>query len=569
MGGKGSGGGGTSFESMSHEQMLAWLDQANSGHVQAAADRLVAAATEIRRIADELKVRPQWVRWKGEGASAFRTWSGDLANSTLRLGDFSEESAKWLSRASEAIATAQASIPRDKGAAQGNLAAAQANPNDPDARAVGGKSADELERIAAGKEKVRQEAAAEMRKLGQAYRLAAGQLEGLERPRFRPLPDAVLPAPRTDLQTKEPTGGPTAAPSRAAGPVGGPSSEGAPRSPIADDRPSGVGVGPDAPGSVQRPPAPQAPEPVAVEPVGVEIDGTATLPPTSPTPSANPGGPPSGVKPDTGTTPPIGTFPPTSGTRPNPPMNPAIPPGPGRAGPGGRSPVPPGRGPVGPVPARGLPPRPVSPPAPTRPVVGGPPSASPVGPKPDRGPGASPPMPSSPPGPVRPVVGGAPSLPSGRPTPGPAPGRDGVVGGRPMPLAPGPSGGPPRGTVIGGPHGAGTGPGGSGSGRASETPGQRPLGASNGVAGGQPRRQPGGGGARAFTSGGSGLVRGKNPSGSGTPSTPSVRNAVPPNASQPPRSRRDEERNGRPDYLTEDEETWLPNSRRVVPPVID
>ena len=60
-------GGGTPFEGMSHEAMLAWLDQANSGTVQGAADRLAAAAKEIRKIAEDLKVRPQWVEWKGGG----------------------------------------------------------------------------------------------------------------------------------------------------------------------------------------------------------------------------------------------------------------------------------------------------------------------------------------------------------------------------------------------------------------------------------------------------------------------------------------------------------------------
>lgn len=108
-------GGGTSFEGMSHEQMLAWLDRADAGQVQAAAGRLTAAAKAIREIAEELKVRPQWVAWKGEGANAFRTWSADLANSTLRLGDFSEDAAKWLTEASGAIAQAQASIPRETG----------------------------------------------------------------------------------------------------------------------------------------------------------------------------------------------------------------------------------------------------------------------------------------------------------------------------------------------------------------------------------------------------------------------------------------------------------------------
>jgi hypothetical protein len=192
MSGKGTGGG-TSFEDMSHEQMLAWLDQANAGTVQGAADRLIAAAEEIRKIAEELKVRPQYVEWKGEGADAFRTWSGDLANSTLRLGDFSEGAAKWLGEASGAIATAQASIPRDTRSAQANLDATQAAHNDPDAATVSSKSASELAALAADKEKVRQEAAAQMRKLGQTYSLSSTQLDGLERPKFPPPPEAFVP----------------------------------------------------------------------------------------------------------------------------------------------------------------------------------------------------------------------------------------------------------------------------------------------------------------------------------------------------------------------------------------
>ncbi|MDX2825360.1 translation initiation factor IF-2 [Streptomyces ipomoeae] len=178
---------------MSHEQMLQWLDQANSGTVQAAADRLAAAAKEIHKIADELKVRPQWVEWKGEGADAFRTWTADLANSTLRLGDFSESSAKWLAQASDAIARAQAAIPRTAEGAEGNLVAAASAPNDPDADAISTKSSSELAALAANKEKVRQEAADEMIKLGQAYEFSATQLNALERPKFPPPPEAFVP----------------------------------------------------------------------------------------------------------------------------------------------------------------------------------------------------------------------------------------------------------------------------------------------------------------------------------------------------------------------------------------
>ncbi|GAA1009607.1 hypothetical protein GCM10009564_25360 [Streptomyces thermogriseus] len=201
MAGKSSGGS-TSFENMSHEQMLAWLDQANASEVQAAADRLMAAAKEIRKIAEELKVRPQWVAWKGEGAEAFRAWANELANSTYRLSDFSEDAAKWLGQASNAIATAQASIPRDTKGAEANLAAATAARNDPDAAAIRAKSASELAALEESREKVRQEAAAQMRKLGQTYKLSATQLNNLERPKFPPPPGEwkFIPTERsTDL----------------------------------------------------------------------------------------------------------------------------------------------------------------------------------------------------------------------------------------------------------------------------------------------------------------------------------------------------------------------------------
>lgn len=191
------------FDGMSHEQMLEWLDQANSGTVQAAAARLAAAAKEIHSIAEDLKVRPQWVEWKGEGAESFRTWAGDLANATLTLGDFSQDSSKWLAQASTAIGNAQAAIPRDKASATANLDAAKAAHNDPDAGAVASKSTSELQAIAANKEKVRQEAAGEMRKLGQAYSLSSTQMDGLTRPKFPPPPKAFVPEKSSIDEVKE------------------------------------------------------------------------------------------------------------------------------------------------------------------------------------------------------------------------------------------------------------------------------------------------------------------------------------------------------------------------------
>ncbi|MFJ8753392.1 translation initiation factor IF-2 [Streptomyces sp. NPDC102441] len=271
---------------MSHETMLAWLDMANSGAIQGASDRLISAASEIRKIAEELKVRPQAVEWKGDGATAFRTWSDDLANATLRLGDYSEGASKWLAQASDSLATAQVAIPRTHAGAQANLDAARAARNDPDASAVAQKSA---ETLIAAKEANRQEAAAEMRKLAQSYALSASQLDGLERPAFPPPPGAIVPERAVGYggsETYGPAGG------RGAGEGGGAIREVPTHSESSQATGSGSQGAPDS--SVVRV------LPNLETPVSMEVNSTATLPQSSPTPSVSQQGPPVTGRPDSG-----------------------------------------------------------------------------------------------------------------------------------------------------------------------------------------------------------------------------------------------------------------------------
>lgn len=151
----------------------------------------------------------------------------------------------------------------------------------------------------------------------------------------------------------------------------------------------------------------------------------------------------------------------------------------------------------------------------------------------------------------------------------------GIVGGRAVPSS-GPGAGIPRGTVIGGESGQsgrgmmGGGMGASGGAGAHGASGGSAVGRRlatepGGVVGG---RQPGSAGrsttgGQPFTQGGSGLVR--NGSGAG-PGIGSMGHGGP--GARNPGERRDGQGGERPDYLTEDEETWQ-GDRRVVPPVID
>ncbi|MFD0271778.1 WXG100 family type VII secretion target [Streptomyces sp. NPDC127106] len=196
-----------------------------------------------------------------------------------------------------------------------------------------------------------------------------------------------------------------------------------------------------------------------------------------------------------------------------------------------------------------------------------------------------------------PPVGGGPTLPGGGgpinkvpsipspPTSGSKIGglppllpRDtGIVGGRQVTTG-GPTHGIPRGTVIGteGPMGSGRTGGGIGGmhpgmggphagGQGGSAMGRRLAMEPGGVVGG---RQPGmigrtSTGGQPFTQGGAGLVR--NEAGAG-----SARGAVGHAGAgvHAPGNRRDNQSGERPDYLSEDEETWR-SSGRVVPPVID
>ncbi|MFD8579463.1 WXG100 family type VII secretion target [Streptomyces virginiae] len=207
--------------------------------------------------------------------------------------------------------------------------------------------------------------------------------------------------------------------------------------------------------------------------------------------------------------------------------------------------LPPTTGPVGPTPGPFVPPV-------TVPPVGGLKGTGPFGPGPGIGP--------------YPGLGG-PGIPGGKVigTPGLPPRDAGITGGRPV-TSTGPTSGIPRGTVIGEgaqagrPMGGGMGPGAGGHYGGSQgglPAGRRLASEPGGVMGG---RQAGAVGrpiaaGQPFTQGGSGLVRnGAGPVGHG--------------GAQTPGRRRDNQGSERPDYLTEDEETWQ-GARRVAPPVID
>ncbi|MET9955491.1 hypothetical protein ABZ135_28645 [Streptomyces sp. NPDC006339] len=215
----------------------------------------------------------------------------------------------------------------------------------------------------------------------------------------------------------------------------------------------------------------------------------------------------------------------------------------------------------------------ITPDAPTKPAVQPPPVQPPTtnGPQPVVLPPVAPPL-----GPqTNPQIGpqgrtSHPGLPgpAGRSNPftpsplGTGPRPEGITGGRQVPGRPGmtpPMGRPPMATVIGEERASQYGRGAAGlHGPGAIGPGA-PAGGPGAGAGRRLATQPGGTvggpsasgvtGRSAFTPGGTGLVR-------------------PPASTEPGQEERRQSRR-RPDYLSEDEETWNSGQRPIVPPVID
>ncbi|MDJ1643701.1 hypothetical protein [Streptomyces pakalii] len=379
----------------------------------------------------------------------------------------------------------------------------------PDDIEMPGRVADNPEYQAALKvEKDRQEAINQVNRLASYYSVSGERLEGQEPPRFDKQLGITVPPPTRDRE-KYPSSGAV-----------GERSDGFANSAVSDVAARTSSAHPAPVNAASRPPVEAlGTAPLPDMTVGTEINTVA--PPQAPTPiTATPPSPmptagPPGVQPTF--IPPGLTNPVQGGTqRSTGPTG--MPRTVSQAGQGMGKAQPTGVGPV----AKGQ--------------GGAPIGRSPVGPQsqvPTAGRSG--------------VTGGRPALgPGGTPTgAGPrAGGRNGIVGGTPQQT-------PTQGRAAAGGTGQRGVIGGRGAAAASRPSGRAtPASGTNGVVG-APRKAAGtGSNAKSFTAGGTGLVRGP--------------------AGRRNNGREDEaNRSTRPDYLTEDEETWNAGRRGSVPPVVE
>ncbi|MFJ9889235.1 hypothetical protein ACIQRW_25675 [Streptomyces sp. NPDC091287] len=507
-------GGRTSFEGHQLNALIDMVENSNPEHLENAGEALWKARDAIRRAAKELKDHLKGVDWQGESGTAFRAFGTGLVAHAEKLGDFADAAGTQITVAGTGLASVKSAMPpRDRRMIQTDVkdilfpARTETNPQYAAALEV---------------EKNRQEAINQINRLASYYSVSEEVLAGQEPPRFGKNLDIDMPRPY-----KDPIEGPSSrtpsAGSEALGSSAGPVSSG--RS-VAGDSASVAAANraqAEVPSSVPLPDRGTGTEINSVAPPKAPLTVTNTPPLPSPTPTTGPTG-----------MPPTAVPPPFMNTTQGNPSRTAVPPTQrmvNQTGLGVGKAQPPGGGPVAKGPGGGPP---VGRPSPMMGGGGSSTGRPPVGQQ-------SPITGRSTPTTGRPITGQGGTSTGGGPRAG---GNTGIVGGTPQNAS--------QGRASAGASGQRGVIGGRGAAAATSRPGGRPgqTSGANGVMG-APRKAAGAGSnTKGFTSGGAGLVRG-----------PAGRQ----------KTGREDDDNGstRPDYLTEDEETWNAGRRGAVPPVVE
>ncbi|GGT39538.1 hypothetical protein GCM10010271_49410 [Streptomyces kurssanovii] len=534
----------SNFEGRKLNEMLDLLDSANPADLENAGETLERATKALNKAAKELSDFVTSTDWKGEAALAFESYGQSLVTYAWDVGRYANAVGAQMKVASTGLTSVRNSKPpRDD----------RADPKKPEAFPEKDKTPDNPEYQKALKaEKDRQEAINLMNRLASYYTVSQAMLVGEKMP---------TPPKRLDVAVPEPSG------SRNPGEGYNAQVPAATTGATAQSTGTGVAFQSDSgstSGMAETKPAPILPSNTSMQIDAVTVPQAPTTAPSTP-PTSPVTGPP------TSQNGPLPQMPFTSGPVRNPNNRLSGPPiaratgGPaadrlGRTGSTGHPNAPVGR----------------STGTPGVPRVGGGAASdgranNPVGRPTSMGPGGGQPgragqTAGQPPMAGRTGTTGQPATgrAAGAPSTGMRGGRsEGIVGGTPQRTAGGSAGARiPKGTVVGGEsstqgRSAAPRPGqASVIGASSGTTGQRPNGrgpaSSNGVVG-IPRNsghksRPGAGG---YTTGGAAVLGGRS------------------NQRQSGGDEQERGASARPDFLTEDEETWAARRRGPVPPVID
>lgn len=158
------------FDGLSHNELYAMVADANPSQLTEMGSALSEASMELNAISDLLRHHVERVKWEGEGGDAFREWGAEMVKQAAKLADYTVFAGSYIGQAGNGLSEVKSAMPKP----------------DPTAECLTDPEKEQA-RLKAS-ESNRQEAINLMNKLDSYYRVAHEGLAGLEEPRFRPMP---------------------------------------------------------------------------------------------------------------------------------------------------------------------------------------------------------------------------------------------------------------------------------------------------------------------------------------------------------------------------------------------
>ncbi|OKJ06071.1 WXG100 family type VII secretion target [Kitasatospora sp. CB01950] len=207
---------GGEIDGASHQELLNMVQHTDPLAVMQVSQRLLQAADKMDEISNELHAHMSGLDWEGGAAESFKTWGGKVSASTMDLASYSRNAGTYMASAGETLAAVKAGMPAVPHADMETVGRYDGQPNGAVSTGgailggmipgVGGAigswgankiadmvdsdwvTKDEAQAAQRRVEQAHTEAIQQMTKLTQAYEQSTTRLNSVPPPMFPPLP---------------------------------------------------------------------------------------------------------------------------------------------------------------------------------------------------------------------------------------------------------------------------------------------------------------------------------------------------------------------------------------------
>ncbi|WP_405013179.1 WXG100 family type VII secretion target [Kitasatospora sp. NBC_01539] len=99
------------FGANTHEDLVAMVDGADPVAVMQIGQRLLLAAQKMDEVSNELHAHMGGLDWQGDAADSFKNWGGNVSKSTMELASYSRTAGTYMATAGETLSEVKSGMP--------------------------------------------------------------------------------------------------------------------------------------------------------------------------------------------------------------------------------------------------------------------------------------------------------------------------------------------------------------------------------------------------------------------------------------------------------------------------